>query len=190
MLHRKTTVTSDSVVVYCIIISAPPLSVCVWTIVMRCCFLTFHYSRFLDLCRRAIYTWCTCDWAAENPLPSNVVLKVHIRVDCRCGSERICEMPAKLTFIWMWLQRLSHPSNEYWILNRERFDRSSERSGSIIIIIIIINEKINVAFSRRTARTRNSHKNTSRENVVSNSTEEEKIVMKMTARRAVSSAAA
>ena len=28
----------------------------------------------------------------------------------------------------------------------------------IIIIIIIINEKINVAFSRRTARTRNSHK--------------------------------
>ena len=60
-----------------------------------------------------------------------------------------------------------------------------------IIIIIIINEKINVAFSRRTARTRNSHKkNISRENVVSNSTEEEKIVMKMTARRAVSSAAA
>ena len=58
-------------------------------------------------------------------------------------------------------------------------------------IIIIINEQINVAFSRRTARTRNSHKkNTSRENVVSNSTEEEKIVMKMTARRAVSSAAA
>jgi len=130
MLHRKTIVTSDSVVVYCIIISAPPLSVCVWTIVMRCCFLTFHYSHFLDLCRRAIYTWCMCDWAAENPLPSNVVLKVHIRVDCRCGSERICEMPAKLTFIWMWLQRLSHPSNEYWILNRERFDRSSERSGS------------------------------------------------------------
>jgi len=42
----------------------------------------------------------------------------------------------------------------------------------IIIIIIIINEKINVAFSRRTARTRNSHKNKSRENVVSNSTEE------------------
>jgi len=39
-----------------------------------------------------------------------------------------------------------------------------------------------VAFSRRTARTRNSHKKTSRENVVSNSTEEEKIVMKMTAR--------
>ena len=33
-------------------------------------------------------------------------------------------------------------------------------------------------------------KNTSRANVVSNSTEEEKIVMKMTARRAVSSAAA
>ena len=32
-------------------------------------------------------------------------------------------------------------------------------------------------------------KNTSRENVVSNSTEEEKIVMKITARRAVSSAA-
>jgi len=30
----------------------------------------------------------------------------------------------------------------------------------IIIIIIIINEKINVAFSRRTARTRNSHKKT------------------------------
>ena len=61
----------------------------------------------------------------------------------------------------------------------------------IIIIIIIINEKINVAFSRRTARTRNSHKkNTSRENVVSDSTEEEKIVMKMTGRRAVSSAAA
>jgi len=28
----------------------------------------------------------------------------------------------------------------------------------IIIIIIIINEKINVAFSRRTARTRDSHK--------------------------------
>ena len=47
--------------------------------------------------------------------------------------------------------------------------------GSVIIIIIIINEKINVAFSRRTARTRNSHKkNKSRENVVSNSTEEEK----------------
>ena len=47
----------------------------------------------------------------------------------------------------------------------------------IIIIIIIINEKINVAFSRRTARTRNSHKkNKSRENVVSNSTEEEKNV--------------
>jgi len=45
----------------------------------------------------------------------------------------------------------------------------------IIIIIVIINEKINVAFSRRTARTRNSHKkNKSRENVVSNSTEEEK----------------
>ena len=60
----------------------------------------------------------------------------------------------------------------------------------IIIIIIIINEKINVALSCRTARTRNSHKNTSRENVVSNSTEEEKIVMKITARRAVSSAAA
>jgi len=65
------------------------------------------------------------------------------------------------------------------------------RGSEPIIIIIIINEKINVAFSRRTARTRNSHKkNTSRENVVSNSTEEEKIVMKMTARRAVSSAAA
>ena len=30
----------------------------------------------------------------------------------------------------------------------------------IIIIIITINEKINVAFSRRTARTRNSHKKT------------------------------
>jgi len=30
--------------------------------------------------------------------------------------------------------------------------------GVIIIIIIIINEKINMAFSRRTARTRNSHK--------------------------------
>ena len=61
----------------------------------------------------------------------------------------------------------------------------------IIIIIIIINEKINVAFSRRTARTRNSHKkNTSRENIMSNSTEEEKIVMKMTARRAVSATAA
>jgi len=61
----------------------------------------------------------------------------------------------------------------------------------IINIIIIINEKINVAFSGRTARTRNSHKkNKSRENVVSNSTEEEKIVMKMTARRAMSSAAA
>jgi len=29
---------------------------------------------------------------------------------------------------------------------------------NIIIIIIIINEKINVAFSRRTARTRNNHK--------------------------------
>ena len=60
----------------------------------------------------------------------------------------------------------------------------------IIIIIIIINEEINVAFSRRTARTRNSHKKHKRENVVSNSTEDEKIVMKMTARRAVSSAAA
>jgi len=34
----------------------------------------------------------------------------------------------------------------------------SHRSYVIIIIIIIINEKINVAFSRRTARTRNSHK--------------------------------
>jgi len=56
----------------------------------------------------------------------------------------------------------------------------------IIIIIIIINEEINVAFSRRTARTRNSHKKHKRENVVSNSTEDEKIVMKMTARRAVS----
>ena len=33
-----------------------------------------------------------------------------------------------------------------------------------------------MAFSRRTAMTRNSPKNTSRENVVSNSTEEEKIV--------------
>jgi len=31
-------------------------------------------------------------------------------------------------------------------------------SLSVIIIIIIINEKINVAFSRRTTRTRNSHK--------------------------------
>ena len=61
----------------------------------------------------------------------------------------------------------------------------------LLFFFIIINEKINVAFSRRTARTRNSHtQNTSRENVVSNSTEEEKIVMKMTARRAVSSAAA
>ena len=28
----------------------------------------------------------------------------------------------------------------------------------LVVIIIIINEKINVAFSRRTARTRNSHK--------------------------------
>ena len=47
------------------------------------------------------------------------------------------------------------------------------RGSEPIIIIIIINEKINVAFSRRTARTRNSHKkNTSRENVVSNSTED------------------
>jgi len=45
----------------------------------------------------------------------------------------------------------------------------------IFIIIIIINEKINVAFSRRTARTRNSlKKNTSRENVVYNRTEEKK----------------
>ena len=34
----------------------------------------------------------------------------------------------------------------------------------IIIIIIIIYEKINVALSRRTARTRNSHKKQSREN--------------------------
>ena len=63
-------------------------------------------------------------------------------------------------------------------------------SNVIIIIIIIINEKINVAFSRIELQ---GHvtvtKNTSRENVVSNSTEEEKIVMKMTARRAVSSAA-
>jgi len=59
----------------------------------------------------------------------------------------------------------------------------------IIIIIIIINEKINVAFSRRTARTRNSHKkHKPRKRRVS--TEEEKIVMKMTARKAVSSAAA
>ena len=41
-----------------------------------------------------------------------------------------------------------------------------------LVIIIIINEKINVAFRRRTARTRNSHKNKNRENVVSNSTEE------------------
>ena len=55
---------------------------------------------------------------------------------------------------------------------------------TVIIIIIIINEEINVAFSRRTARTRNSHKKHKRENVVSNSTEEEKIVMKMTARTA------
>jgi len=39
--------------------------------------------------------------------------------------------------------------------------------------VIIINEKTDVAFSRRTARTCNSHKK-SRENVVSNSTEEEK----------------
>ena len=77
------------------------------------------------------------------------------------------------------------------------------------IIIIIINEKINVAFSRRTARTRNSHKkNKSRENVVSNSTDSpffsvsysivysiaptylhvprKKIVTKMTARRVLS----
>jgi len=46
----------------------------------------------------------------------------------------------------------------------------------IIIIIIITNEEINVAFSRRTARTRNSHKKHKRENVVSNSTEEEKII--------------
>jgi len=66
---------------------------------------------------------------------------------------------------------------------------TTDRQTNKHIIIIIINEKINVAFSRRTERTRNSHKkNTSRENVVSNSTEEEKIVMKMTARRAVSSA--
>jgi len=36
----------------------------------------------------------------------------------------------------------------------------SVRYYNIIIIIIIINEKINVAFSRRTARTRNSHKKT------------------------------
>ena len=37
------------------------------------------------------------------------------------------------------------------------------------IVIIIINEKINVAFSRRTARTRNSHKkNKSREIVATN----------------------
>jgi len=67
---------------------------------------------------------------------------------------------------------------------------AAQMSAIIIIISIIINEKINVAFSRRTARTRNSHKKTSRENVVSNITEEEKIVMKMTAPRAVSSAAA
>ena len=53
----------------------------------------------------------------------------------------------------------------------------------IIIIIIIINEKINVAFSRRTARTRNSHKkNKSRENVVSNSTEEKKGSLKISRR--------
>ena len=53
--------------------------------------------------------------------------------------------------------------------------RGSKFIFKIIIIIIIINEKINVAFSRRTARTRNSQKkNKSRENVVSNSTEEEK----------------
>ena len=71
-----------------------------------------------------------------------------------------------------------------------KFGMLTQNDIIIIIIIIIINEKINVAFSRRTARTRNSHKNTSRENVVSNSTEDEKIVMKMTARRAVSSAAA
>jgi len=37
---------------------------------------------------------------------------------------------------------------------------------------MIINEKINVAFSRRTARTRNSHKNKNHENIMSNSTEE------------------
>ena len=55
--------------------------------------------------------------------------------------------------------------------------------------VIIINEKTDMAFSRRTAKTCNSHKK-SPENVVSNSTEDEKIVMKMTARRAVSSAAA
>jgi len=34
------------------------------------------------------------------------------------------------------------------------------RTMSDEIVIIIINEKINVAFSRRTARTRNSHKKT------------------------------
>ena len=62
-----------------------------------------------------------------------------------------------------------------------------------IIIIIIINEKINVAFSRRTARTRNSHKKTQTAKTSCPTVQKKKkikIVMIMTARRAVSSAAA
>ena len=63
--------------------------------------------------------------------------------------------------------------------------------SSIIIIIIIINEKINVAFSRRTARTRNSlEKKTIAAKTSCLTVRKKKIVMKMTARRAVSSAAA
>ena len=65
-------------------------------------------------------------------------------------------------------------------------------SPSIVtIIIIIINEKINVAFSRRTARTRNSHKKTQAGKTSCLTVQKKKkIVMKMTARRAVSLAAA
>jgi len=45
----------------------------------------------------------------------------------------------------------------------EIFNDTKRRAVSVtaellVVIIIIINEKINVAFSRRTARTRNSHK--------------------------------
>jgi len=79
-----------------------------------------------------------------------------------------------------WLSTVQQDLKQHHLTLPEAADLAQNRPLWRIIIIIIINEKINVAFSRRTARTRNSHKkNKTRENVVSNSTEEEKIVMKM-----------
>jgi len=44
------------------------------------------------------------------------------------------------------------------IVNDTKRRAVSVTAELLVVIIIIINEKINVAFSRRTARTRNSHK--------------------------------